>query len=164
MLCSPDSIGERLAAITYAGLTDNQILGSNKMDGKTVVCISICSDNYKPEPVPETAAAADAKKARECLAQDPVYRFHTKPKGGFEKGAELISLIPNARPEDKRALGYNMLMKYPEIKKQSRVKIRGSESVATQLMEAVMVFAQQLGIKDVYVFSRPIGVLPPTEN
>jgi len=48
-------------------------------------------------------------------------------------------------------------MKYPEIKDGVKIKI-SSSSVATQLIEAVMVFVQQLGVKEVYVFSRPIGL------
>jgi len=146
---------EKLSKIKYDELTDKQTLRSNNMDGERIVCVSICSDNYKPELIPENSDDVQADKVKEYLKSDAVYKFHTKAKGGFE-GARLVSLIPNARLEDKRALGYNMLMKYPEIKEE--VTINDGDSVATQLIEAVMVFAQQLGIKEVYVFSRPIGL------
>ena len=37
---------------------------------------------------------------------DPVFNFHKEPKGGFYEGARLVAIIPDGRPEDRRALGH----------------------------------------------------------
>ena len=79
-----------------------------------------------------------------------------KPKGGLDKGAELIAILPNARPEDKRSLGYNMLLKYPKITKE--VCLTKDASAAVNLIESVMLVAREFGIKNVYAFSRPSGL------
>ncbi|MBI2664840.1 acyl--CoA ligase [Candidatus Woesearchaeota archaeon] len=142
-----------LSKTTYAKITANNTLSSHNSNGRRIVCTSICSSSYKPQPIKERSVSEEEVKKQ--LDNDPVYKFHIKPKGGFNKGAELVSIIPNSRPEDKRAAGYNMLMKYPEIGYDAKIKI-SSSGIATQLIEAVMIFAQQLGIKDVYVFSRPV--------
>lgn len=149
---------KKISKISHAEITANNTLSNNDNNGKKIVCVSICSDNYKPEPFPGDIGSVRADKVKEYLRYDAVYKFHEKAKGGFGRGAKLVSLIPNSRPEDKRALGYNMLMKYPEIK-DGKINIDSSSSVATQLAEVVMFFAQQLGIKEVYAFSRPIGAV-----
>jgi len=146
------SLSEKeLSVTTYSKLTN----GNNK--GSKIVCYSICSEDYKPQPIGKLKAPSEAE-VKEYLesGHDSVYNFHSRAKGGFGKGAKLISIIPKGRPEDKRALGYNMLMKYPKI---SAEKIKFSKApVAVQLIEAVMILAKQLGIEDVYVFSRPIDL------
>ena len=151
------NLGEKeLSGITYETLTSGQSLSGNQPEGKNLVCVSICSSNYKAEGFPEISEIPGAETVRKYLESglDPVFNFHKKAKGGFEKGAGLVAIIPNGRPEDRRALGYNLLLKYPELAK--RPEISGA-SAAVQLMEAVMTFAWQLGISDVYAFSRPIG-------
>ena len=146
-----------LSAITYDRLTSGQTLSGNQAEGKGLVCVSICSSNYRAEKFPEVSEIPGTDAVRKYLEAglDPVYNFHRKPKGGLEKEAELAGIIPNGRPEDRRALGYNLLLKYPEVTK--KPELHGN-STAVQLMEAVMIFAWQLGISGVYAFSRPIGL------
>lgn len=149
---------DQLSSFTYeelVSLQDKNIVGNN---GDSLVCISICGPNYKQEPIPNVKKILTIEEVRGYLSmgKDSVYNFHTKPKGGFDKGASLISLLPNARPQDKRSLGYNMLLKYPRITKE--VHLTEDASVATQLTECVMLIASQLEIKNIYAFSRPSGL------
>jgi len=55
------------------------------------------------------------------------------------------------------SLGYNMLMKYPVLPTQGVIVPNASASLSVQLIEAAMSFSQQLGISQVYAFSRPAG-------
>ena len=152
------TVEDQLSSLKYAELLS--LKGKNIVDnnGNSLVCISICGPNYKQESIPHVSKVPTAQEVKEYLlmGKDSVYNFHLKPKGGFNKGANLVSILPNARPEDKRALGYNMLLKYPKITKE--VRISDSASAATQLLEAVMLIARQLGIENVYAFSRPAGL------
>lgn len=126
--------------------------------GKKLLCISICSSNYKqPSEKPKDIPIPSVAQMKAYVSSDPVYRFHQKPKGGLKKGARLVKMLPNSREEDKMALGYNMLLKYPKSERRKLVKLNETASVAVQLIEAVMRFGQELGIREVYAFSRPIG-------
>ena len=120
-----------------------------------LVCVSICGPNYKQEEIPNVKKIPKIEDVKEYLlmGKDDTYNFHAKPKGGFTKGASLIKLLPNSRHYDQRALGYNMLLKYPKITKE--VHVSNDASVATQLIETVMLVARQLGIENIYAFSRP---------
>lgn len=153
-----DIFESQLSSFTYDRLVSLQ--GKNIVDnnGDSLVCISICGPNYKQESIPNVKKIPTAEGVKEYLSmgEDSVYNFHVKPKGGFTKGASLISLLPNARPQDKRSLGYNMLLKYPKITKD--IHLTEDASVATQLIESVMLVARELGIKNVYAFSRPSGL------
>ena len=123
--------------------------------GKAFVCVSICSSDYEPKPVLAVAQIPDNDVVRKYLAEegDPVLKFHQKPKGGLPKGAELIDVIPNGRPEDMSSLGYNMLLKYPSLLE--NVGITDGAPVSNQLIEAVLLIAKDMGMKDVYAYSRP---------
>ncbi len=153
-----DESEQQISKFTYdriASLQEKNIVDNN---GDSLVCISICGPNYEQEPIPDVGKVPQVEEVKKYLlmGNDDVYNFHSKPKGGFEKGASLIILLPNGRPEDKRSLGYNMLLKYPKITKE--IHLTEDASVATQLIEAVMLVARQLGIKKVYAFSRPAGL------
>jgi len=83
-------------------------------------------------------------------------KFHQKPKGGLTEGATLVDVIENGRPEDKSALGYNMLLKYPAPS--GKVSITEGASAAQQLIEVILLLASDMGIKNVYAYSRPGGL------
>ena len=87
---------------------------------------------------------------------DPVYNFHQKLKGEQSEGAKLIGVIPAGRPEDKSSLGYTMLLKYPPPPE--NVRITDEAPVSNQLIEAVFLIAKDIGIKEVYAYSRPGGL------
>ncbi|MDO8626922.1 MAG: hypothetical protein Q7K42_00520, partial [Candidatus Diapherotrites archaeon] len=46
---------------------------------------------------------------------DFVLRFHRKPKGGLSKGAEVWIKVKNGRADDLDAIGWNAVLRYPEI-------------------------------------------------
>ena len=139
----------------YAELLSPDVLDR---EGNALVCISICNADYKPKPVPEVARIPSEDEVRKYLADghDPVMKFHEKPKGGLAEGAKLIDVIPNGRQEDKSSLGYNMLLKYPSPKE--NVAITEGSPISNQLIEVVLLLAHDLGIKNVYAYSRPGGL------
>ena len=143
--------GEELLKKKYAELFSADVIDRN---GKALVCVSICSADYRAKEIPAAGRIPDVAEVEKYLPNDPVYKFHQKPKGGGG-GAELVGLIPNGRPEDASSLGYNMLLKYPEPHK---VVIDDNAPVANQIIESVLLLAEDLGIKDVYAYSRPGGL------
>ena len=170
ILLAIDKAGDLAGQVAFirSGLSSNELLRTpyNKLftdeivdlDGAALVCTSISSRDYKPDPVPEVNIISTDKEVRDYLqgGHDPVFRFHQQPKGGLARGAEFVDVIPQGRPEDKSSLGYNMLLKYPPI---SNVPVITSGSpVAHQLIEAIFLIAHDLGIKNVYAYSRPGGL------
>lgn len=123
-------------------------------NGKALVCVSICSADYRAKEISAVSGIPDVAEVEKYLPNDPVYKFHQKPKGGGA-GAELAGLIPGGRPEDASSLGYNMLLKYPEPK---NIVITEDAPISNQLIEVVLLLAEDLGIKDVYAYSRPGGL------
>ena len=106
--------------------------------------------------MPEVLRAPSEKEVLAYLPQDPVFKFHQKPKAGLSEGARLVGLIPNGRPEDKSSCGYNMLLQYPNPV--GDLRINSDASVSQRLIEAVLVLARDAGIKNVYAYSRPGGL------
>ena len=150
------SLSEKeLLAKKYAELLSPEVFDR---EGKALVCISICSADYKPKPVPSVTRIPSADEVREYLADghDPVMKFHEKPKGGLTQGAKLVDVIPEGRPEDKSSLGYNMLLKYPPPGE--NVTTTTGAPISNQLIEVVLLIAHDIGIKDVYAYSRPGGL------
>ena len=107
---------------------------------------------------PSAIRIPDAEAVRAYLrdGNDPVLRFHQKPKAGLPLGAELVDVIAAGRPEDASSLGYTMLLKYPSVA--AAVGITNEAPVANQLIEAVLLIAKDNGIEDVYAYSRPGGL------
>jgi long-chain acyl-CoA synthetase len=138
----------------------SELLSSDVLDraGNTLICISICSADYIAKPIPQSEMAATPDEVRSYLntGKDPVMRFHQKPKAGMSEGAHLVDVIQGGRPEDKSALGYNMLLKYPEPT--GEISVTENASVGQQLIEVVLLAARDLGIKNVYAYSRPGGL------
>ena len=132
--------------------------GVSKPNGGAFVCVSICSAGFKPKEIPSVKKIPDAEAVKKYLLEghDPVFNFHRKTKGSQTSGAELVGVIQGGRPEDKSSLGYTMLLKYPEPVENSA--INDDAPVSNQLIEAVLVLAKDIGIKDVYAYSRPGGL------
>ncbi|MDO8514063.1 MAG: class I adenylate-forming enzyme family protein [bacterium] len=151
-LIRTDLSSEELLHTTYAQLLAPEI---SNPQGKRIVCISICSADYRPKGIPTASNIPTQEEVQKYLPLDPVYKFHQKPKGGGA-GAELVGLIPNGRPEDKSSLGYNMLLKYPPP--DEKITTTEGAPVSNQLIETVMVMACDAGITDVYAYSRPGGL------
>lgn len=61
-------------------------------------------------------------------------------------------------PEDKEAMGYNVLMKYPTIDSATKIVCSNAPSPAILLIEHALFYAKEKGIKEVIAFSRPAGL------
>jgi hypothetical protein len=93
------------------------------------------------------------------LRLDPVIEWHRKPKAGWNRGAKVIKIIENARPGDTPALGYGVLMEYPEFAGMPAPEVTAGASLGMQLVEAGLVYAKKAGFDKVRVLSRPVGLL-----
>ncbi|KKT65460.1 MAG: Acyl-CoA synthetases (AMP-forming)/AMP-acid ligases II, partial [Candidatus Woesebacteria bacterium GW2011_GWA2_44_33] len=93
------------------------------------------------------------------LGIDPVIEFHRKAKAGWKRGAKIVKAVENARPGDTPALGYGVLMEYPEFNKMPQPKVLAGASLGTQLVEAGLIYAKKEGFDRVRVLSRPVGLL-----
>lgn len=141
-----------LLETAYARLLDPVVADPH---GNAIVCISICSDKYTPKEVYEAPRAPSTEEVRRYVERDPVFLFHARRKGGGG-GARLIDVIQGGRPEDRSSCGYTMLLKYPTPAES--VRISEGAPVSDQLIEAVQLIARDIGIQDVYAYSRPGGL------
>lgn len=150
---------DALQKLSYREVTGDYTLKNNQQEGDKIICVSICTKAYrqpgKIEPQPHSPTPAQMEEYLRS-GKDLTYNFHKKPKGGI-LGADLVALLPNGRPEDNMALGYNMLLKYPTLFQKEFVVPDPKVSLAVQLLEAAMYVAQVLGVKEIYAFSRPAG-------
>ena len=145
-----DKTQEELSSMNYSEVAALPL----QLTGKTVVCISVCSSSYVPRDIPEVAELSGSRTIEAYIPTDPIMKFHAKEKGGIG-GADIVAIIPGGRPEDKRALGYTVLVAYPELSKEP---VLGDGPVSVQLIEAAMKFAYGLRIQHVLAYSRPIGL------
>jgi len=138
-----------LGALDTAGKLAGQITFDKKQD--SIECISICSAAYIPKPAPKVQKLPTPDFVRTYLTAglDPVINFHLR------LGASVRDIIPDGRPDDKSALGYLVRMRYPTPKTS---KVNESAPVAQQLIELVLLCAQDLTIPYVDALSRPGGL------
>lgn len=137
-----------------------------KTEGKIVTADAVTSGLSKPE-VCETSSRV--VKFRQLHAEeveiylrkkiDPVIEFHRRPKAGWKQGAKVVKVVKNARPGDTPALGYGVMMEYPEFAKMPPPKISAEASLGVQLVEAAMILGKRQGFARVRVLSRPVGLL-----
>ena len=141
---------------SYQETTGNGTLKTHNRKGDILICVAISTP---PAKTHEANSIVREKLTPEGFEnyinslKDYVIRFHSKPKGGFEKGAEVIKILPDFRPQDQDALGFNVLMKYPTLSQ--KPAINPDASTGTQLIEAALLYAYYQKIKDVYVLTRP---------
>ncbi len=139
------------ANVTIAALDASGAIAGHlalKLHEGRLTCISICSANFVPKPVPEAARMPSKEEVERYVqtGEDPVMQFHAK------LGAELVEVIPQGRPEDKSALGYTMLLHYPAA---SDSTLKGS--APAQLIALARTLGKDIGA-DVYALSRPGGL------
>lgn len=145
-------------ANTWDGITSNGTFANNTYKGNALVCPAISiisSNNKKSKKTYPSKQLLTEKLLEEYSASDNDYvlRFHRLPKAGLKKGAEILKIIPNGRPEDTDSLGYNILFKYPNIK--SKPILNTNSSIGIQLIEAALLYAYNNKIHYVYAYSRP---------
>jgi hypothetical protein len=94
---------------------------------------------------------------------DPVLRFHASEKGPLP-GASVWLPVPGGRPGDSGSLGYNVLMRYPEVTPQARAALLApSAYVPRSIGEALVLGAARVAatiptIKWVVPYSRPAAL------
>jgi acyl-CoA synthetase (AMP-forming)/AMP-acid ligase II len=146
---------------TWRGITGEGTLSTNKHKGDSLCCVAISAENpmWRGSSTSEVEEINKRKlnlhELKKYLSSDKDYviRFHKKPKGGYKSGAKIVKIIPNGRPDDNSSLGYNILMKYPELIKKPRID--NNASIGVQLIEAALLHAYNKGMKQAYVYTRP---------
>ena len=135
-----------LGAVDKNGALAGQISFSYNDD--VFCCVSICSASFKPKLVPEIKDIPNQEFVQQYLltGHDPVMNFHRT------LGAELVEVIPHGRPEDKSALGYTMLVRYPPVGTEEL-----SGPVSHQLIQAIRIWARDVRA-EVTALSRPGGL------
>ena len=167
LAAKPDDTLAGQIAVVRTSLSEKELLAKKydelvseafDRDGNSLVCVSICSADFKQKDTPAVGKVPTPEEVRDYLKSgyDPVMKFHQKPKGGLGAGADLIDVIEGGRAADKSSLGYTMLLKYPEPN--DKTSITGTAQISNQLIEFVLVVARDLGIRNVYAYSRPGGL------
>jgi hypothetical protein len=114
-------------------------------------------DDLRDEFVRVRAGALARATAEAWVPQDPVMRFHTKPKGGVLGGAVVEFLVPDGRWDDTDAMGYNVIMSYPEIAPGATFPdaIAEDPSPGETLILGAAALGTRLGVRRVIPYSRP---------
>jgi long-chain acyl-CoA synthetase len=144
---------------TYDKAAANLTLKTHNPEGDALMLVSIATEGRTTkesfEIYDELLKKSDMEIERYVHeGHDTVIEFHKKPKGGIEV-ATVFSIIKGGRPSDKAAMGYNVIMEYPELA--IEISINEEASIGTQLIEAALKYASDNQIKKVYAYSRPAG-------
>jgi acyl-CoA synthetase (AMP-forming)/AMP-acid ligase II len=146
-------------AQTWDQITSNGTLKNNNVKGEIMLCASITVDSADDSI--QVSAEISQKLADSVINDyiktglDNVLRFHAKPKGGMEEGAKVTKVLPQGRPEDTEAMGYNVLVEYPVLDKRKKIVRSKSAPPSFLLIEQAMQLAKQKECKRVIAFSRP---------
>ena len=160
---------KKLAKVqTWNEVSGNGTLQTNDSKGEVLLCISISIrllredkmeslNKAKKRITPDKLHFLAERIVDEYVKTnlDNVIRFHRKSKGGMKEGAKVTKIIPQGRPEDSDALGYNVLMEYPEIEKSIGIIKSKQDSPSILLIEQAMMLAKEKGCTKVMAFSRP---------
>ncbi len=153
---------------TWNEATMTGTLANNDPNGDTLLCVAISVALKRSNLVKKQGSTLQnnekelqqlAKQYIEAYVRtenDHVLDFHRKSKGGIP-GATVWKTLENGRPEDKEAMGYNVLMKYPMIDAGTKIVRSNAPSPAILLIEHALLYAKDHGIKEVIAFSRPSG-------
>lgn len=151
---------------TWKQATNKGTLSNNDPNGDTLLCVAISVKSQSPSSRPLPQSSHDEKLllqlAKKLItdyvisSNDHVLKFHKKTKGGLS-GATIWKILENGRPDDKESMGYNVLMKYPEITKNTKIVRNNAAPPSVLLIEHALLYAKEKGIKEVIAFSRPSG-------
>ena len=145
---------------TWGEATGQGTLQTHDPVGEIMLCASItvvqslASNTKKPGFISQKLAdrvVGDYLKTN----LDNVIRFHRKSKGGMGKGGDIVKVLPQGRPEDVDAMGYNVLIEYPEIGPDTKIVKTKNASPSILLIEQAMILAKEKGCSKVAAFSRP---------
>lgn len=147
---------------TWNQACSNGTFKNNDPHGDALVCVAISVKSSKEED--ETDDKVDQGKLRKLANEkinwyvnsnlDHVLNFHRQAKFGLS-GATVFKILENGREEDKESMGYNILMKYPKIDKNTKIIRSNAASPAILLIGQAMLYAQEKGIEQLIAFSRP---------
>lgn len=157
-------------ANTWDGVTGSGTLSTHNHKGDALLLVAVASAassvkaDAKKQKATTTAPSSslqsrlsDTEVLQYCQSdQDPVLKFHYTAKAGLKTGARFVKTIPKARPADTDALGYCVLVEYPQL--DQLPTINPAASVGTQLVEAALLYAAQHKITQVFAYSRPVGL------
>ena len=164
---------------TWDGITTAGTFVESEPDGDALFCVAVTSKGSVPRPYPAVpegtqpalelarfialggdAVGLAAATIDAWIGSDPVLRFHAKPKGdGALGGAKVVVSLPGGRPADLEAMGYNVIMSYPEIPHGATfpARIASSPSPGETLVLAAAALGVRLGVRLVAPYSRPAG-------
>jgi hypothetical protein len=148
---------------TWDQATANGTLKNNNPEGDSLLCVAISvvgkdiSNDYLNIQLSNIGELAE-KEIGEYISSghDYVLNFHSKSKAGVE-GAKLYKIIKNGREDDTDSVGYNVIVKYPEINPETKLISDPNASASIKLIEFAIFYAKESGIKNIYAFSRPAG-------
>jgi len=155
---------------TWGEATGQGTFQTHDPTGEVLLCASITVDSEGVQKSPTMQSLASNAKKPGFISQeladraigdyletnlDNVIRFHRKPKGGMEKGGEVARVLAQGRPEDGDAMGYNVLIEYPEIGPHTKIVKTKNASPSILLIEQAMLLAKEKGCSKVAAFSRP---------
>ncbi|OGG14316.1 hypothetical protein A2773_03385 [Candidatus Gottesmanbacteria bacterium RIFCSPHIGHO2_01_FULL_39_10] len=145
--------------------TGKGTLSNNNPNGDTLLCVAISVRNleFRSKNLELKSNNIRLKElSKQYISEyvskdiDHVLNFHKKAKGGIA-GAKVWKIMPQGRPEDTEAMGYNVLMKYPDLKAETKIEFTDGASPSILFIESALYEAQKRGIKHVIAFSRPSG-------
>jgi long-chain acyl-CoA synthetase len=149
----------------YDSVTDSLRLSRHSETGDALLLVGIATEGagFERYDSIDEARYAQLKSLGESHIEeylerkrDPVIGFHHRAKGGLSSGAEVMRVLKDARPKDRAALGFSVIMRYPII---THPRISEDASVGVQLIEAAFIYAVNSGIREVFAYSRPAGFL-----
>ncbi|OGG28531.1 hypothetical protein A2971_03530 [Candidatus Gottesmanbacteria bacterium RIFCSPLOWO2_01_FULL_46_21] len=140
---------------TWNQATGNGTLSNHDSNGDTLLCVAISVKNTTGAKPYHTGGVKSIEEYVKS-GKDHVLEFHRKPKGGIG-GATVWKILKNGRPNDKESMGYNVLMKYPEITKNTKIVRSNTSSPSVLLIEHALLYARDHEIRNVIAFSRPAG-------
>lgn len=147
---------------TWSEATADGTLANHDVKGDTLLCVAISVKGKVSSIKYQVSGKQLQELARKHISsyvksdKDHVLNFHKKSKGGMP-GATVWKILENGRPEDKEAMGYNVLMKYPTIDESMKIVRSNAPSPSVLLIEHALLYAKEHGIKTVLAFSRPAG-------
>lgn len=167
LCCVPVKYSKVLEYTTYKEATGNGIFKNADKTGDTLLCVAISvvassAENSTEKNKKSFSYQYLLKIAPQYIQEyvksgkDHVLAFHQKAKGGIS-GAKVLKILPQSRPEDFEAVGYNVLMAYPNITKDIKILLNDRASVAVSLIEHALFFAKKNNLRHVVAFSRPVG-------
>lgn len=173
---------------TWDGITGRGRFDTSDPDGDALFCVAVTSSRAMSRPFPavpegshpaldlaralvsgrdahDRAVGRTAREiARACASihvpRDEVMQFHGRTKGkGLLGGARIVSVLPEGRPEDLPAMGYNVVMAYPDLCATfpACVRLDHEPSIGEALVLAAAALASRLGVRVVAPYSRPAG-------